>query len=254
MNEERIGWDQYFMEIAEVVARRSEDINHKVGCVAVRADNTIASTGYNGAPPGIKVDWENREEKNKRVIHAEQNSLKYCKPNEIQKLYVTLMPCGNCILAIAAYGIKTIIYKDEYHRDDSAVQLAKEFGIELIKYKNTIQEAEKVLLGHQECVNRFEQLKQAVKELKIGDRNYSSDRKLVKNLYSGEETNIPVNAQKPESVMTDERWEELMNNYNSEFTQEEIKQGWHFCHDFDGLLVGPGMGEVHFCRCRFLEE
>lgn len=137
MNEKRISWDQYFMEIAEVVAKRSEDINHKVGCVAVRSDNTIAATGYNGAPPGIVVNWENREEKNKRVIHAEQNSLKWCKPNEIDRLYVTLMPCSTCLVAIAAYGIKKIIYKDEYHRDDSAIQLAKEFGIELLHYVDT---------------------------------------------------------------------------------------------------------------------
>jgi len=47
----------------------------------------------------------------------------------------------------------------------------------------------------------------------------------------------------------DERWIELMTNHQSRLTPEEVAAGWHFCFDWDGLLVGPGMPEIEACRC-----
>ena len=49
--------------------------------------------------------------------------------------------------------------------------------------------------------------------------------------------------------MNNERWRYLMNNQDEELTPEEKKEGWHFCHEFDGLLVGPGMDEMKVCTC-----
>lgn len=49
--------------------------------------------------------------------------------------------------------------------------------------------------------------------------------------------------------MTDERWRELMNSQTAPLTSEEIAEGWHWCWDWDGLLVGPGMGELEACHC-----
>ena len=46
------------------------------------------------------------------------------------------------------------------------------------------------------------------------------------------------------------RYTELMNNPNSKLTEEEIKQGWHFCSHWDGLLIGPGMNELEDCICK----
>jgi hypothetical protein len=48
--------------------------------------------------------------------------------------------------------------------------------------------------------------------------------------------------------VTKERYELLMND-QAMLTPEEIKEGWHFCHEWDDLLVGPGMEEVHVCTC-----
>jgi hypothetical protein len=48
--------------------------------------------------------------------------------------------------------------------------------------------------------------------------------------------------------MSRERWKALMADGNLELTQAEIGQGWHFCPEFDGLLVGPGMMEQEFCK------
>lgn len=49
--------------------------------------------------------------------------------------------------------------------------------------------------------------------------------------------------------MTDEHYDALMD-YEVELTQAEIDEGWHFCWCWDGLLVGPGMGEMEFCHCK----
>lgn len=49
-------------------------------------------------------------------------------------------------------------------------------------------------------------------------------------------------------TMTTGRWGELMRDDSLELTPEEIKAGWHFCVEFDGLLVGPGMDELQFCQ------
>jgi hypothetical protein len=50
--------------------------------------------------------------------------------------------------------------------------------------------------------------------------------------------------------MTDLRWSDLMNDDGLPLTSEEIAEGWHFCYDWDGLLVGPGMKEMECCTCR----
>ena len=49
--------------------------------------------------------------------------------------------------------------------------------------------------------------------------------------------------------MTDERWREVMRNQDAKLTPEELKAGWHFCNEWDGLLVGPGMEEGQCCTC-----
>lgn len=52
--------------------------------------------------------------------------------------------------------------------------------------------------------------------------------------------------------MTKERYELLMKDNNAGPTLEESKEGWHFCSEWDGLLVGPGMRELEFCQCGIL--
>jgi len=50
--------------------------------------------------------------------------------------------------------------------------------------------------------------------------------------------------------MTKERWKLLMDEDSIELTEEEISEGWHFCWEWDGLLVGPGMKEIEVCNCQ----
>lgn len=128
-----MNWNEYALSIAEVVARKSKDPWKKVGCVLLRHDNSIASVGYNGFPAGADEDWSDRDERRRFVIHAEQNALRYIKPNECRLLACTLLPCGNCLRMIASYGIKEIVYLEHYAHDDTALEVAERFGISLTK-------------------------------------------------------------------------------------------------------------------------
>jgi len=54
--------------------------------------------------------------------------------------------------------------------------------------------------------------------------------------------------------MTNERWEQLMKDDSLLLTTEESDEGWHFCPDWDGLLVGPGTAmELTCCMCEGID-
>lgn len=42
--------------------------------------------------------------------------------------------------------------------------------------------------------------------------------------------------------------------HNYPLTIPEIVSGWHFCREWDGMLVGPGMEELDCCLCGQEEE
>jgi dCMP deaminase len=132
---ERLSWDEYALKLASVASERSKDPWKKVGCCLLRHDNSVASLGYNGEPKGVSIDWSNRDERRKRVIHSEVNACRYIKPGECYLAATTMLPCSNCLKTLASYGIKRIIYSEVYDKDDFAIQLAKEFGIELKQIK-----------------------------------------------------------------------------------------------------------------------
>ena len=71
----RLSWLEYGMQLAKTASLRSEDPYVQVGCCILRPDNSIASLGYNGAPPGVDIDWSDRDDRRKRVIHAATNAL-----------------------------------------------------------------------------------------------------------------------------------------------------------------------------------
>ena len=129
-----MNWDDYAMSIAEVVAKKSKDPWQKVGAVILRADNSIASVGYNGFPQGVEEDWSSREERRKFVIHAEQNAIRYTNPGEGVTLVSTLLPCRDCLKTIAAYQIKRVLYKDIYKSDPVALEIAEQMGITLVHH------------------------------------------------------------------------------------------------------------------------
>jgi hypothetical protein len=54
--------------------------------------------------------------------------------------------------------------------------------------------------------------------------------------------------------MTDQRYNELMSEKDVEITDKEFNDGWHFCIDWDGQLIGPGMHSMQFCRCKGINK
>jgi dCMP deaminase len=134
----RPSWEQYAMIMARAATARSEDPHVQVGACALRHDGSIAGVGYNGAPPGINIDWQDRDGRRQYVIHAENNCLRYCKPEECKLIAVTMLPCKDCLKLIAGYKIKTVVFSELYSSDaygdiSSIMNLAKCFGISMIQ-------------------------------------------------------------------------------------------------------------------------
>jgi len=147
--EERPSFDDYFMEMAHVIAKRSTCLRRKVGALLVK-DRHILSTGYNGAPKGLKHCSETgclREqlgvppgERHEicRGLHAEQNAIIQAAVFGVSirgsTLYCTNAPCSVCAKMLINAGVKEIIFEDDYP-DELAMQMLKDAKIKIKKYK-----------------------------------------------------------------------------------------------------------------------
>lgn len=127
-----ISWDEYFMGVAMLAARRSKDPNTQVGACIVSQENIILSTGYNGFPKGCSDDeypWEREGELTKYpfVVHAELNAILNSQGNSLKgaKIYVALFPCNECAKAIIQCGISEVIYLEDKYADTDAVLASK---------------------------------------------------------------------------------------------------------------------------------
>ena len=125
-----INWDEYFMGIAMLAARRSKDPSTQVGACIVSPDNIIISTGYNGMPKGCSDDefpWDRTGEDTKYpyVVHAELNAILNANGRDLRgsRIYVSLFPCNECAKAIIQSGVKEVVYlSDKY--DGTPMNLA----------------------------------------------------------------------------------------------------------------------------------
>ncbi|MCX7966447.1 MAG: cytidine/deoxycytidylate deaminase family protein [Syntrophorhabdaceae bacterium] len=147
MKNHRPDWDSYFMEIARIVSKRSTCIRRHVGALIVK-DKRILSTGYNGAPKGLKHCMDSgclREKMNIasgerhelcRGLHAEQNAIIQAALHGVSingaELYTTHLPCSICMKMIINAGILKITYLDGYP-DELSVELIKESNIKMKK-------------------------------------------------------------------------------------------------------------------------
>lgn len=126
-----MNWNEYAINLAYAVSKKSKDPWRQVGAVILRSDNSIAGVGYNGFPAGMLEDWNDRNKRRSLVVHAEQNALRYTRPGEGVVMAVTTLPCNDCLKAAAAYGITQVIYKESYEYDESSLSIANKFGIAL---------------------------------------------------------------------------------------------------------------------------
>jgi dCMP deaminase len=144
---ERPSWDEYFMEMALLTAKRSTCMRRNVGAVIVQ-DKHIIATGYNGAPKGIphceEIGGCLREKMNIpsgerhelcRALHAEQNAIiqaaTLAQSIEGASIYITNQPCVICAKMIINAGIKRIVVKEGYP-DKLAVDLLAEAGLKIV--------------------------------------------------------------------------------------------------------------------------
>ena len=136
----RKSWDEYFMEIAEIVKTRSTCLRRQVGAVIVK-DNRIITTGYNGAPSGLRhctdIGGCERERLHElcRALHAEQNAIiqaaKVGVSTEGATIYITLQPCVICAKMLVNAGITRIVHRGEYP-DPLSQSILAEAGIEIM--------------------------------------------------------------------------------------------------------------------------
>ena len=145
-----INWDEYFMGIAMLAARRSKDPSTQVGACIVSKDNIIISTGYNGMPQGCSDDefpWgrEGEETKYPYVVHAELNAILNANGRDLRgsRIFVALFPCNECAKAIIQSGIREVIYlSDKYAHTPTTIaskRMLDAAGVRYVQMKPSME-------------------------------------------------------------------------------------------------------------------
>lgn len=143
----RPSWDEYFMEIANTVAKRATCDRGRSGCVIVK-DRQILVTGYVGSPAGMphcdEVGHQLKQMVHEdgtvtthctRTVHAEQNAI--CQaarrgiPLEGATLYCRMTPCRTCAMLIINCGIRRVVCECKYHAGAESEEMFRHAGISL---------------------------------------------------------------------------------------------------------------------------
>ena len=148
--DERISWDEYFIDMAILVARRSNCVSRQVGAV-ITVDNQVVSTGYNGAPKHLhhcidaggclrklnNIESGTRQEIC-RAVHAEQNAIISAAVKGVSikggTLYLNTYPCSICTRMLINAEIKRIVYDSNYN-DPLSKEMLDESGIEVVRFE-----------------------------------------------------------------------------------------------------------------------
>ncbi len=144
-------WDVRFMEMAHVIAGWAScyQENRKIGAVIVK-NKRIMTTGYNGAPAGVKTCVERGECLRRKLnvpsgqrqelcyaVHAEQNAIIQAAKLGVSidgaTLYCTHQPCVMCAKMIVNSGIVRVVYQEGYP-DEFSLEILKEGGVQLERY------------------------------------------------------------------------------------------------------------------------
>ncbi len=145
-------WDHRFMQMAHVIASWAScyQPERKIGAVIVK-DKRIMTTGYNGAPAGIKTCVERGECLRRKMnipsgqrqefcyaVHAEQNAIvqaaKLGISIEDATLYCTHQPCVMCTKILINAGIRRVVYQHGYP-DDFSLEILGESGVLVERYQ-----------------------------------------------------------------------------------------------------------------------
>lgn len=148
-DEIRPHWDEYFMEVAEVVSKRSTCLRRNIGAIIVK-DKRILATGYNGAPSNLPHCSEvgclreqlgipsGERHEICRALHAEENAIiqaaKYGTSVDGGTIYSTTEPCSMCAKMIINAGLVKVVYRDPYP-DKLSEEFLSQAGIEVVRHK-----------------------------------------------------------------------------------------------------------------------
>jgi dCMP deaminase len=130
-----ISWDEYFMGVALLSARRSKDPSTQVGACIVNEKNKIVGAGYNGLPAGCDDDefpWDKTgdflQTKYPYICHAELNAILNNIGMDLKgcKIYTALFPCNECTKAIIQSGIKEVIFLSDKYADTDVSKASKQ--------------------------------------------------------------------------------------------------------------------------------
>jgi len=144
----RPSWDEYFLEMARVIASRATCLRRSVGAILVR-DKRILATGYNGAPAGLPHCAEvgcrrqqlgiasGERQELCRGLHAEQNAIIQGAFHGVSvrgsTLYCTTQPCVICAKMLINAGVERIVYEGDY-ADQLSLEMLQEAGVELVRF------------------------------------------------------------------------------------------------------------------------
>jgi dCMP deaminase len=147
---QRPNWDEYFMNIAKVVASRSNCVRRKVAAIIVK-DKRVISTGYNGTPRGTtncneggcprcsgrSTPGTNLDEC--LCSHGEENAIVQASYHGVSLkdaiIYTTFAPCLMCAKMIINSGIREVIFNMDYPLNESAFRLFEQAGVYVRKLK-----------------------------------------------------------------------------------------------------------------------
>lgn len=144
---ERPSWDDYFMEVANAIAKRATCDRGRSGCVIAR-ENQLLVTGYVGSPAGmphcdevghlfkhVTHDDGRVTQHCMRTVHAEQNAIcqaaKMGVPLNGATLYCRMTPCRTCAMLIINCGITRVVCERRYHAGGESEEMFQHAGIAL---------------------------------------------------------------------------------------------------------------------------
>lgn len=158
-NHVRPSWDEYFMELANTVARRATCDRGRSGCVIVR-NKQILVTGYVGSPRGLphcdevghllkKVTHADGSTSTHcmRTVHAEQNAI--CQAARLGisledgTCYCKMTPCRTCAMLLINSGIERIVCEKKYHAGAESEAMFKDAGVELEYFHDEVLKYDK---------------------------------------------------------------------------------------------------------------
>jgi dCMP deaminase len=129
-------WDKRFLDLAKLVSTWSKDPSTQVGAVIIDEENRVVSLGFNGLPQDIYDDEEiynNREEKYRKIVHAEMNAIIFAQRDlKGCTLYTyPFLPCNKCAAMVIQTGIsKVVSYQTTNERWVDELEESKKYLIE----------------------------------------------------------------------------------------------------------------------------